>query len=214
MLALLHHASAASYCISHGPMKWRNLISCLYISRNIDVFELWTRVRNYEMKIGNWGNAADCSWSNSSQSTVYIPIRSIDDNKRPPSSFWHFVPAYRLFTFFIAHHVHRSLVPDITRIDENMDPPTDYIFHRAVHSCLTLSRIREYESSRFCRSFLYLSLQHCPPTIAHSMFNSFQLIRYLFGILSKSAQNGAFFVMKLFISLILFDLDEGRFKKK
>lgn len=200
MLALLHHARPSSYCISHGPMKWRNLISYrdrLYTSKaNIDVFELWAIwfvITKWKLEIG------DPAWLRRLlikfvQSSVYVPFdrwnKCFLSSLSSPLDISSPEDAYRLF--YIFHYtVHRSCLTLL--IFQNMDPRTDYIFHRTVHhrSCLTYSRMRIFGRIAFSVSLFifFITLNHISCLILVTLIDSFRFVAIKTRILSKPARN-------------------------
>lgn len=229
MLALLHHARPSSYCISHGPMKWRNLISYrdrLYTSKaNIDVFELWAIwfvITKWKLEIG------DPAWSRRLlikfvQSSVYIPFdrwnKCFLSSLSSPLDISSPEDAYRLF--YIFHYtVHRSCLTLL--IFQNMDPRTDYIFHRIVHhrSCLTYSRMRIFGRIAFSVSLFifFITLNHISCLILVTLIDSFRFVAIKTRILSKLARNvssrwyfASLNIYNVLTPPVLFDLD---FKKK
>lgn len=225
MLALLHHARPSSYCISHGPMKWRNLISYrdrLYTSKaNIDVFELWAIwfvITKWKLEIG------DPAWSRRLlikfvQSSVYIPFdrwnKCFLSSLSSPLDISSPEDAYRLF--YIFHYtVHRSCLTLL--IFHNMDPRTDYIFHRTVHhrSCLTYSRMRIFGRIAFSVSLFifFITSNHISCLILVTLIDSFRFVAIKTRILSKPARNvssrwyfASLNICNVLTPPVLFDLD-------
>lgn len=175
MLAPLHHAALVLLHISRtDEVAKPNFVpgSPLHLEGEYRRLRVMVDfVRNYEMKIGNWGCLiAPLSRANLCNRCFRIPFRSMI-NVSPFSFFWHFFSRRVIVSLHFSSHSPPRSCPRITsHIREIRVFGTDY-FYRLFTFFIALSTARARHYSYSFLSFLSYFSSHCPLIAQHSVFN-------------------------------------------
>lgn len=176
MLAPLHHAALVLLHISRtDEVAKPNFVpgSPLHLEGEYRRLRVMVDfVRNYEMKIGNWGCLiAPLSRANLCNRCFRIPFRSMI-NVSPFSFFLDTSSPDVLSFLYIFHHIlHHARVHASHLISEKYESLGRITFTRLFTFFIALSTARARHYSYSFLSFLSYFSSHCPLIAQHSVFN-------------------------------------------